>query len=379
MDQPVNAQISLPVEPTNSTPVPTAPPTQDNTLRWMPWTTLLIERIPLPYVVIVFLAALIVGAEQGLEFSIEVGTFQNLTPAMLVELARHLVLPVLTLYMLVSLKTLKGSTVHQLALLRPSVQVKDAEFDKHVHDMVYTNWRVEVASLVVSVLGVFLLFYVIDLPLELTTNVHARQFGLGTAFILAPYVIFGWAFLILVFSALQLGRALGRLANCPLTVNIYDGGNLLPFGHIALIYSLAVVGVIIILLIGLGEPTQASSWLVIFLLSLSSLVALVIPLRGVNRQMREARHSELERIHAQLRAIHDKVLNDPNLEHPALAHMAERTSTLVNLRTVVLTTPTWPYRDTLMIVRAFAIAIAPLLYFILTQVIGGVLFARPTP
>jgi len=38
-----------------------------------------------------------------------------------------------------------------------------------------------------------------------------------------------------------------------------------------------------------------------------------------------------------------------------------------------------PYRDTLTIARALVIAIAPLLYFVLTQIIGGFLFAKPTP
>jgi hypothetical protein len=379
MAQPVNAGVSLPVEPTSSPTGQTAAATgADHFGRWMPWTTLLVERIPLPYVVIALLAAFIVLVEQGFEFFLEVGTLQNPTPALLLRLARHLVLPILTFYMVMMLKTLKTSTVRQLDELRPAVRIDDAEYDTHVHRMVNTNWRVEVALLFVSVVGVFLLFDAFGTPLELTTNIRADQFGPMTGVILSPYVIFGWAFLVLIFSAVQVANALGKLANRPLAVNIYDPGDLLPFGHIALVYSLSLAGVILILLIGLGQPTQASSWAVIIALSLASFVALVIPLRGVNHQMRDARHAELEKIHAQLRTIHDRVLNDVNLDREELGHISERTGTLVNLRNVVLSTPTWPYRDTLMIVRVVAIAIAPLLYFMLTQLLAGLFFANQT-
>lgn len=378
MSERVNSGVSLPMESTSAPPSRPAPLSADNIRRWSPWTKLLVERIPLPYSVIVFLVVLIVAAEQAFEFVMDVRTIQTATPNM-AKIATYLVLPVLTLYILVMLRTLKSSTVRALAELRSSVRVTDEEYDSHVCGMVNTSPRVELGLLVISVVGVYLLYGFLNNPLSVTNTVRASQFGAAVILVLAPYVIFGWAFLAFVVSALQLGRALGKLAYRPLMVNIYDVGNLLPFGHIALIYSLAVAGGILILLFGLGQPTQPSSWAVIIMLSVASLVALVIPLRGVNQQMREARHIELERIHAQLRSIHNTILQRMDLEPEVLARISSRTSTLVDLRKVVLETPTWPYRDTLMIVRAVAVGIAPLLYFVLTQIIASLLFSKLTP
>lgn len=380
MSQPANGVASLPVELTNSATSPPASSSEDNIRRWASWTLLLVERLPLPFVLIVLIETLIVGGEQFFEFVTELGTLQHPITDMLVGFARHLVLPILLVYMLLMLKRLKTSTVRSLAELRPSVQINDSEYDNHVYRMVNTNRRVELALLLVSAVGVFFLFDPTGIASNSTTTLNPSPFGLGTILILTPYILFGWVFLTHIFSALQLGNALGKLAQCRLSVNIYDPGNLLPFGHIALIYSLSVAGVILLLLIGLGQPTQPSSWAVITLLLVSGMVALVIPLWGVNQQMRDARHAELERIHEQLRLVHERILNETNLDPAELAQMSSRTSTLVNLRKVVLETPTWPYRDTLMIVRAFAISIAPVLYFVLQLFILNVIASsRPTP
>jgi hypothetical protein len=366
--------VTLPAEASPPPSGVSTPPSTDNIRRWAQWTVMVSERLPLPFTVIVFLAALVVAAEQFLEFTMEGGSVANATPDTLSRLSRYLILPLLTLYMPLTLRTLKASAVRHLAELRPAVRIDDDEYDSHVHRMVNTSRRIELTLLLVSLAGVVFWFVVVDLPLVSTSEMRASQYGAAAVLILIPYVIFGWAFLMLVYSAWQLGTALGTLAHRPIAVNIYDVGNLLPFGRIALIYSLSVAGVILILLIGLGRPTQVSSWVTIFLLSVASLAALIIPLRGVNQQMRDSRNAELERIHSQLGMIHDRVLDQLDLEREELGRLSDRASTLVNLRKVVLETPTWPYRDTLMIVRAFAVAIAPLLYFVLTQILAILLF-----
>lgn len=376
MSERIDSAASLHVESAPATPGGPAATRADNVRRWSRWARLLIERTPIPYWVIVCLATLIVGAEQVMEFVLDMGTAQTPPSGMPARLTSYLVLPIFTLYVLLMMRTLKSSTVRALAELRPSVRVSDDEYDNHVYRMVNTSPRVELALLFISVVGVYLLYGLANNSLALTNTVRASQLGAALILVLGPYVIFGWAFLAFVFSTLQLGRALGKLAYRPLSVNIYDVGNLLPFGHISLIYSLAVAGGILILLVGLGQPTQPSSWAVIIMLSVASVAALVFPLRGVNQQMREARHRELERIHAQLRSIHDIILERMDLEPDALSRAATRIGALVDLRKVVLETPTWPYRDTLMIVRAIVVAIAPLMYFILTQIITGFFFAK---
>lgn len=376
MSERIESAAALSVEPAPVTPGSPAATRADNVRRWSRWARLLIERTPIPYWVMVSLATLVVGAEQLFEFVMDVGAVQSSTSSMLAKMVPYLVLPVLTLYMLLMMRTLKSSTVRALAELRPAVRISDKEYDNHVYQMVNTSPRVEFALLGIAVVGVYLLYGLANNSPSVTNTVRASGFGAGVILTLGPLVIFGWVFLAFVFSALQLGRALGKLAYRPLAVNIYDVGNLLPFGHISLIYSLAVAGGILILLVGLGQPTQPSSWGVIIALSVASVVALVFPLRGVNQQLREARHVELERIHAQLRSIHDIILERMDLEPDALSRAATRIGALVDLRKVVLETPTWPYRDTLMIVRAIVVAIAPLMYFVLTQIITGFFFAK---
>lgn len=361
-----------------------AAPGGDRSQAWSRSTTLVIEHLPIPYFLLAFIAAAWVGSEQVFEYLCETGMPWNLSGcvfgppsnAIAGNVVKYFVLPALTLYMLVMLRILKRTAVGSLAELRPAVLIDDEAYDGLVYRMVSTNRRLEIALLFASIVGVYLIFVLFDIPLAVTTNSHAAEFGAGALFILSAYVLFGWAFLTLVTSAFQIGNALGRLAHRPLAVNIYDHGNLLPFGHIALVYSLTLVGVILILLIGLGHPTQLSSWATIIILSSASLAALVVPLWGVNRQMRESRHVELARIHEQLKNLHETLLSPEAIDSKELADSSSRVMSLVNLRKVVLETPTWPYRDTLTIIRAIAIAIAPILYFVLTQIIANLITGK---
>ena len=88
-----------------------------------------------------------------------------------------------------------------------------------------------------------------------------------------------------------MARALGQLSRQPLVIDVYDISDLLPFGRIALMLSLAPVGLMILLLVGLGSPQGPIAWLVLSLATTASLLALVLPLRGIHRQMGSAKQT----------------------------------------------------------------------------------------
>lgn len=64
-------------------------PKTDNVQRWSRWATFALERLPLPYGLIVALAAVMALAEQVLEYSLDDPTFSRLTSAAVELLSRR--------------------------------------------------------------------------------------------------------------------------------------------------------------------------------------------------------------------------------------------------------------------------------------------------
>jgi hypothetical protein len=110
---------------------------------------------------------------------------------------------------------------------------------------------------------------------------------------IAGYVIVGWAVLTLVYGTVRLGRALAAASHEEFVIDPFDTTNLLPFGNIALAVSLAPAGVILILLLGLGQPNSYLSWTVLLGAASASILALLLPLRAIHRQMADAKESAL--------------------------------------------------------------------------------------
>ena len=146
-------------------------------------------------------------------------------------------------------------------------------------------------------------------------------------------------------NTVRLGKALGELTHKPLALNVYDTNNVVPLGRLALVLSLAPVGVILILLFGLGTPTGPLSWLSFMLASGAAVLALVLPLRGVHHQMDHVKRTTLADINRELSEIQREVLDPNPLDATRTALISNRTNTLVTLRKVVQEGPTWPFRD----------------------------------
>jgi hypothetical protein len=183
------------------------------------------------------------------------------------------------------------------------------------------------------------------------------------------YTIFGWAGLCLVASSLRFGRGLGALARQPLTVNVLDNENLLPFGRLSLRHSLTVAATILLFVIPLGAPGDLVEYSVVALASLASLSALVIPLMGVHSQLEKERTKVATRINCQLAECQSRLMSTGDLTHQDLAELSDRADKLVGLRAIIHKSPTWPFRNLSSVVRVVLAAMSPLLYFILNEMI----------
>lgn len=293
-------------------------------------------------------------------------------------------LSLLTLYMLVMLRWSQKTAVKSLREVRVAVQVDDATFETIRERMARTKWRTAVGLGVIAFVFVMLLFNVFGSPLPIVRNpeTNALTFlprdALSAAIVLVAYWLVGWIALSLMVRTVRLGYALGDLTRLPLRIDLFDTDNVVPLGRLALVLSLAPAGVFLILLFGLGMPTGPLSWLAFFLASLSSLLALILPLRGVHRQMDHAKRAALSDIHHELGEIHRELMPDTGTDATRTGVLSNRTATLVNLRKVLQEVPTWPFRDTLAVSRAILLAAAPLIYALLNELIRIFLIAPLT-
>lgn len=230
------------------------------------------------------------------------------------------------------------------------------------------------ALLVTSAIIVTTLFAGLGLDMPVTSNpvtnepLFLPQNPLAALAVLAGYTVVGWAGLSLIYLTVRLARALGALCREPLEVDVFDTTNLLPFGNIALAGSLAPAGIIVILLLGLGQPTTWLSWTVLVLAAVASLLALLLPLRGVHRQMSEAKDGVIANLNARIAQVYEEI-NRAATTGPEIAGLNARTNTLIPLRKTVHEMTTWPFADTVAFGRAILIASAPLIYTILSELI----------
>jgi hypothetical protein len=333
--------------------------------RWAGWTPLIIDRIPLPYAATVAVATGLLLAEQVWEYSLRDPSLAAL--AKLDALTSFLAIPLVFLYCVVMVRVLRNAALRELAELQPSLYLAPEAYDSFVRRMVYTSRRVQAVVGLASAILVVVLWAVLRLPLPVGSDIYLPSQPLAALVVLACYVLFCWAGLILISATVQFGVGLGALASCRLSVNIFDPENLLPFGRLSLLHSMTAAGVIIILLVSLGPPVSALAWSVVGLASLASLSALVLPLRGVHRQMLLAKHGALAQIHGQFLECQTRLLRSADADDAQLNVIVERVETLSRLRKVVLAAASWPFRDLGSAVRALLAALSPLLYVILTE------------
>ncbi|HEX8024824.1 MAG TPA: hypothetical protein VF484_01335 [Candidatus Limnocylindrales bacterium] len=257
--------------------------------------------------------------------------------------------------------------------VRPIVRINDAEFQSYARRMETMPVASEVVMLAVSAVVTVLLFAVLRADLLVDDPVTHGSTSLPSSplgpLVLAGYTVFGWAFLRLLYSTVRLARALAALTRESLDVDVFDTSPLVPFGNIALALSLAPAGAIIILIITLGRPTQPTGWSVVIEASAATILALILPLWGVHRQMAAAKHKAFAALSSTVGDAFATATSPRRPNDEQWAHLANITGTTLQLRKTVQDMTTWPFRGTLAFGRALLIAAAPLIYATLSELI----------
>jgi hypothetical protein len=339
-------------------------PDRERNARWTQWSMTIFDRLPLPFNLTVLLLTLLMIAEQLLEISI---LYPSITDVELSELSLRFALPSLTVYMLLIMRVLKRRAVSAVVKLRPYVQISDEDYEEHVRRMVRPSRRGEAVTLIISILIVVGLFVLLGMPVPTLGPLPSSP--PVAIFIMVAYILFGWLGLLFVYTGIKHSLGLGELARQPLTVNIFDPDNLLPFGNLSFVHSLALVGLVLILIILMGRPTTLTSLVPLGLATPASVLALIVPIWGVHRQIDYARERAHVRICNELNDVHTALYAEKGTAQEDIGAMADRTSALVNLRKMIQEAPNWPFRDTTAIARAITAAMSPLIYFILIETI----------
>ena len=340
-----------------------ADPVVEMVSRWLKWPIVALERIPLPFPLIIIVLGLLAFVEQLLEYSMDI---EALGGAATLSPLRLIVFPLLVIYILGNFYFLKRFAVRSLADLRPSVMVDDDIYDEHIRKLIAANGWVELVLLLVSLLVVLGIF--VGLKADLLNTSHSLPDSLPiSTFIILMYSLLGWLLLEIVYHSIRQARALDGLAHLPLKINVFDLTRLLPFGRLGLIQSLPIVGIVLVPLILFGAPTQGG-YLVISI-SVVSFLSLFVPLWGVHQQIDQAQERTLEAIHDQLQDINNRLLSKEEISPADLSAFSARVKMLVDLRSTILQTPTWPFKDSATAARAIIAVTSPLVYFILNELI----------
>lgn len=280
---------------------------------------------------------------------------------------KRVIMPLLLVYLAASLRVLRKSTARALIQLRPAVRVDDAEYAAHVQWTLRIPRR-DTLLLFGAVLALNISLYVIrgsTLPLAMAQTLPP---DLGAAaLLLGTLILLGWLLLYLVYISARFSVGLYLLAQKSLTINVLDPYALLPFGRLALLYSLTLVGLIMLLVVPLGRPSAFDEYLVLIMASLGSLLALVVPLWGVHRQMQTAKQEMLAKIHEQFREVQDTLLDGTHFEKAELDDLSERTEKLTRLRKLIWDAPNWPFKTWASTLRAVLAALIPLILVALQE------------
>lgn len=348
------------------TPIQTAPAASSR------WRALGAAGIGWRFALFAFAIVVLVTLGQLVEDALDTPILEMVPPNISIP---RWTLILLTAYMLVVLRVIHWTALRTLRDIRAAVLSDDTTFEQIRRRMTRPHFRTTAVLALLAVTLVVVLFPLLRAPLPITRNpaTNAQTFlphdPVNALVVLVAYSLVGWAALSLLVSAVRLGYALGDLTRKPLAINIFDTDNLLPLGRLALALSLAPAGVVLILLIGLGTPTRPLAWFAFLLASLASILALLLPLRGVHRQMAHAKNAALTEMNHELGEVHREVLESNEPDGNRTAFLSNRTNILVNLRKVVQEVPTWPFRDTMAVSRALLVASAPLVYTVLNELI----------
>jgi hypothetical protein len=345
------------------------------------WRALIDRLDGLAYPIVTIVAVAIVAGGQLAEDFADSPPLQMMPPDVLIQ--RWSVVA-LVLYALVMWAVIDRTVMRSLPVIRQVVKIDQDSFDEYIQRVRRPSATVELGILIGVVLINLVLFVGLNSDLLLDDPVTERATKLpenpgAATIIIAGYVVIGWAFLRLIYFGGRLARQLGRLSREPLQINVFDTTDLLPFGNIALALALAPAGVLVILLAGLGAPTNPVGWSVVAEATLVIVLVLLLPLRGIHRQMSAAKDAALGVLNLRIGEVYQAASGDFPTESTEVARVAAATGTLIPLRKTVQEMTTWPFRDTVALGRAVLIASAPLIYTTLSELIRIYLIPALSP
>ncbi len=206
----------------------------------------------------------------------------------------------LVFYSMVMSAVLMQRAARSLSAVRPVIAIKQAAFDGYTHRLAHTSPLIEIGLFVAAAIITLILFLVLgsDLLLDDPVLVPKTPTKLPTdplyaVLVLAGYTVLGWTFLRLMYITGRSARILGQLSHEPLRINVFDTSDLIPFGNLGLFITLAPAAAIIILWAGLGTPNAIGGWVILGIASIFTMLALLLPLQGIHRQMADAKEKAL--------------------------------------------------------------------------------------
>jgi hypothetical protein len=323
------------------------------------------------YPILTVVAVVVVAVGQLVEDVGDSPPLQMLPPTLLIQ---RWTVVALVLYTLVMAAALIRTARRSLAAVEDVVEIPPAAFRRYEERVQHPSTTVDLAVFVLSAVITVLLLIGLRTDLLFDDPVTRLPRALpadpiSSIVVLVAYTIIGWAFLRLIYIAARLARVLGQLSREPLRINVFDTSDLIPFGNIALAVALAPAGAIIILLIGLGPPSTLVGWSVLVEATLASVLALLLPLRGIHRQMSVAKDAALGRLNVRIGELYERLAGPLPDEAAEATRIGSTTSALIPLRKTVQEMTTWPFRDTVAFGRAVLIASAPLVYTTLSELI----------
>ena len=327
------------------------------------------------WLVVLIVGVGLVAAGQIAEDAADSAPLQLLSPDTAI---RRWTLILAVLYLIVTARFVDRLVERALVGLARAFATPPDGFELEVAGMRRPPLAIDMGLFAASLVLVTLIFGMAgtSLPIDDPVTGQAKYLpalGVAAIIIVLQYAIVGWALLSLVTCTIRRAWALRQLSSQRLAIDVFDTTNLLPLGNIALGTALAPAGIIVILLIGYGRPSQPLSWAILLLATIASVLALILPLRGIHQQMSRAKHEAQSRLAAELRTIYDELGLGRRTGHGTdaalMARLNTQTGLLVPLRKAVDEMTTWPFRDTLAFGRAVLIASAPLIYTVISELI----------
>jgi hypothetical protein len=340
---------------------------------WLAWIAGLRQRLHLrlgqllhvPFWLVIGILALLGGAQQAY-FYLHHNPATSSEPLDIVP--RRLVLPFLLVYLATILRILRTQTATALQALRPVVKIEDAVYQGFVQDMLRAPRRDIFVIVMLNAATTLILYVILGIPLPMAMYQTVPSNVAAALFVLTVLILLGCLIYLLVYRCVRYSIGLNRLSKFPLVINVLDPYALLPFGRLALQYSLSLVSLLMVVILPLGMPEKFDEYLLVVLASLGGLWALIGPLWGIHKRIEAEKQLVLQKIHEQFREVQETLLDGTRFEKEELDDLSARAEKLIKLRSLIWDSPNWPFRTSAGYVRAVLAALFPLLLVVLQEI-----------